>query len=198
MRGVGIGAGTIDVQLRADGEAIAEQIHAAYGDLVAITVGMLGYPDRSLPPGVSCTDLVTPSNANLPLEATVALDSPQVRSGDDFRGLVTIRNIGAGAFDFQSGPTQIAQVFRPGSEVPSGLFTGGLDSIGFGQVLGPGESLTLKVLGGTASCDPALGYALPPGPYEVRVQILQLTMHDSAPTETSYLLSDPVPLTIVR
>lgn len=196
LRGVGIGAGTIDVQLRADGEALAEQIHAGYGDIVDITVGLLRFPDRSLPPGVSCADLATPVAADLPLEASVALDSPQVRSGEDFRGLVTIRNVGQGDFAFQSGPTQIAQVFRPGSSVPSGLFTGGMDSIGFGQLLGPGETVTLKVYGGTASCDPALGYDLPPGSYEVRVQILQLTMRDNGPTEASYVLSEPVPLTV--
>jgi hypothetical protein len=51
-------------------------------------------------------------------------------------------------------------------------------------------------VGGTASCDPALGYALPPGDYEVRVPVVQLTMHDNAPTEVSYVLSEPVPLTI--
>jgi hypothetical protein len=64
-------------------------------------------------------------------------------------------------------------------------------------VLGPLESIDIDVLGGTASCDPALGYALRPGQYEVRAVIDAYTMHDNAPTDIGYILSDPAPLTIV-
>jgi hypothetical protein len=72
-----------------------------------------------------------------------------------------------------------------------------MDAIGFGATLARGESVTLDVVGGTASCDPSLGYALPPGSYEVRVRVQVQTTHDNAPTEVAYMLSDPVPLTIV-
>jgi len=195
MPSIGLGAGVLDLALRADGEAIAAEVLAEYGELVRITLGMLPYPDR-FAGGSQCGPLVGPIAAGLPLVAAATLDGDTIRSGMDFRGTVSVRNTGADPIDFQSGPTQTAVVFRPGAEAPSGFFTGGLDAIGFGKRLAPGESVDLEVVGGTASCDPALGYALPPGDYEVRVPVVQLTMHDNAPTEVSYVLSEPVPLTI--
>jgi len=195
MRTIGLGAGVLDLTLRADGDAIAAEVLAEYGELVRITVGLLPYPDR-FAGGSQCGPLVGPIAAGLPLVAAATLDGDMIRSGMDFSGSVSVRNTGVDPIDFQSGPTQTAVVFQPGAEAPSGFFTGGLDAIGFGKRLAPGESVDLEVVGGTASCDPALGYALPSGDYEVRVPVVQLTMHDNAPTEVSYILSGPVPLTI--
>ena len=198
FQSVGRGAGVIHVNLRADGDDVAANVVAAYGDLVEITVGLLPYPDRfaGLP---LCGPEPGEATSEAPLTAAAELDSDVVASGADFRGKVTITNSGDVAYDFQSGPTQTAVVYLPGAATPSGFFTGGMDAIGFGATLARGESVTLDVVGGTASCDPSLGYALPPGSYEVRVQVqVQVqTMHDNAPTEVAYLLSDPVPLTIV-
>ena len=62
----------------------------------------------------------------------------------------------------------------------------------------PATSLDLDVLGGDRQlrAGPRL-LRCPPGAYDVRVPVDQYTMHDDAPTEVSYLLSEPVPLTIV-
>jgi hypothetical protein len=196
FQSVGRGGGVIHVNLRADGEDVAAKVHAAYGELAEIVVGMLPYPDRfGGPPLCEPAADVLPSLA--PLDVDLGLDSDSVASGADFHGDVIITNTDTLPFDFQSGPTQTAVVYLPGATTPSGFFTGGMDAMGFGARLAPGESVTLDVVGGTASCDPALGYALPPGSYEVRVRVLVQTQHDNAPTEVSYLLSEPVPLTIV-
>ncbi|MBA3875679.1 MAG: hypothetical protein C0498_01865 [Anaerolinea sp.] len=197
MQSTGIGAGTIDIQLRADGEAIADRIQAAYGEIVTITVGMLRYPDRSLPADASCALLPDPIISETPLVAEAALDVAAVRPGADFRGTVTVTNTGPEIVEFASGDPMTAVVFRAGSNRPVGGFTGAIGGVGTGGTLAPGDSLDIGVLGGTASCDPALGYALPPGRYDVRVPVDQYTMRDNAPTEISYLLSEPVPLTIV-
>jgi hypothetical protein len=196
FQSVGRGAGVIHVNLRADGEGVAAEVVAAYGDLAEITVGMLPYPDRFASPPL-CGPEPGELTSDAPLTAAAELDADVVASGADFRGKVTITNGGDVDFDFMSGPTQTAVVYLPGADTPSGFFTGGMDAIGFGATLAPGESVTLDVVGGTASCDPALGYALPPGPYEVRVRVDVQTAHDNAPTEVAYLLSDPVPLTVV-
>lgn len=196
MRSVGRGAGVIHLVLRADGEDVAEEVRAEYGELVEITVGLLPYPDPFAGDPV-CEPLVGPIVAESQLVAVALLDGPTVRSGLDFRGTVTVRNTGADAFDFQSGPTHAAVVFKPGSESPSGFWTGGMDAVGFGKRLAPGESVDLELVGGTASCDPALGYALPPGQYEVRVPVVVLTDQGNAPTKVEYILSEAVPLTIV-
>jgi hypothetical protein len=196
FRSVGRGAGVIHLALRADGEDAAAEVLAEYGELVETTVGLLPYPDRFAGDPV-CEPLVGPILADSQLVAVALLDGPSVRSGLDFRGTVTVRNTGAEAFDFQSGPRHAAFVFKPGSESPSGFYTGGMDAVGFGKVLAPGESVELELVGGTASCDPALGYALPPGEYEVRVPVVVHTLRDNAPTEVSYILSEAVPLTVV-
>jgi hypothetical protein len=194
FQSVGRGAGVIHVNLRADGEAVAAQILGAYPELVEITVGMLPYPDPFA--GDPSCGLGDSSPSGAPLVAEATLDVVPVHPGEDFGGNVTIRNVGASAFDFQSGPTQTAVVYRLGATTPLGFYTGGMDSIGFGKRLAPGESVTLDVIGGTASCDPAIGYALPADAYEVRVRIDVQTTHDNAPTTVAYLLSDPVALTI--
>jgi hypothetical protein len=195
FQSVGLGAGVIHVNLRADGEDLAAGVFEKYGDLVEITVGLLPYPDRFAGPVQCGTDGLNVSDAPLDLEAE--LNTGVIKPGADFRGQVKITNTAAVPFDFQSGPTQTAAVYLPGADVPVGFFTRGLDSIGYGATIAPGESITLDVVGGTASCDPALGWALPPGSYEVRVHVEVYTMHDNAPTEVAYVLSPPVPLTIV-
>jgi hypothetical protein len=196
MRSVGRGAGVIHLALRADGQDAAAEVLAEYGELVEITVGLLPYPDR-FGGDPMCEPLVGPIAGDSQLVAVAQLAANSVRSGLDFRGTVTVRNTGADAFDFQSGPRHAAVVFKPGSGSPSGFWTGGMDAVGFGKLLPPGESVELELVGGTASCDPALGYALPPGQYEVRVPVVLLTSHDNAPTEVAYILSEAVPLTIV-
>jgi hypothetical protein len=125
------------------------------------------------------------------------LDATSVRSGLDFTGTITVRNTGADAFDFQSGPRHAAVVFQRGSATPIGFYTGGMDAVGFGERLAPGESVDLELVGGTASCDPLLGYVLPPGEYEVRVPVIVLTPRANAPTGISYVLTEAVPLTIL-
>ena len=48
----------------------------------------------------------------------------------------------------------------------------------------------------TASCEPSLGYALPPGLYDVRVTVEQYAHPDVNGVVVTYLLSEPVALEI--
>jgi hypothetical protein len=190
--------GVVEVALRANGEGMARQIVEEYGDAVHVTVGLLSYPDRTRVDGLTiCGPAMGTLRLDAPLRGTLVLESLSVSSGADFKAKVRVVNVGVGDFDFQSGSPATALVFAPGGSEAIGTFTGGIAGVGLGQILGPRDSVDVDVLGGTASCDPALGYALPPGQYEVRAVIDALTMHDNAPTEIEYILSDPAPLTIV-
>lgn len=196
--GSGGATGVIDVGLRANGEAMARQLVERYGDAVHVTVGLLSYPDRTRPDGLTtCTPPMATLRVDTPLRGTLALETGIVSSGADFKAKVRVANRGTKVFDFESGSPATALVFAPGGSEAIGTFTGGIGGVGAGKVLGPLESIDIDVLGGTASCDPALGYGLPPGLYEVRAVIDVLTMHDNAPTDIGYILSDPAPLTMV-
>jgi hypothetical protein len=190
--------GVVEVALRANGEGMARQIVEQYGDAVHVTVGLLSYPDRARADrGTTCGPDPGTLRLDTPLRGTLVLESSSVSSGADFDAKVRVANRGTTDFDFQSGATATALIFAPGGNEAIGTFTGGRDLVGLSQVLGPGESVDIDVLGGTASCDPALGYALPPGPYEVRAVIDVYTMQDNAPTDIAYIFSAPATLTVV-
>jgi hypothetical protein len=190
-------SGVIEVGLRANGEGMARQIVEQYGDAVHITVGLLSYPDRARADGLTtCGPAEGTLRQDAPLRGTLVLESINVASGADFNAKVRVANVGVNDFDFQSGSPATALVFAPGGGEAIGTFAGGIAGVGIGRVLRPRDSIDIDVLGGTASCDPALGYALPPGLYDVRAVIDVLTMHDNAPTDIGYILSDPAQLVV--
>jgi hypothetical protein len=196
--GSGGASGVIEVGLRANGEDMARQLVERYGEAVHVTVGLLSYPDRTRSDGrTTCTSAMGSLRQDSPLRGTLVLGSSSAASGADFKATVTVMNLGIGDFDFQSGSPATALVYRPGESEAIGAYTGGIAGVGLGKKLGPLETVDIEVLGGTASCDPAIGYALPPGSYEARAVVDVLTMHDNAPTDIGYILSDAAPLTIV-
>jgi hypothetical protein len=84
------------------------------------------------------------------------------------------------------------------AEKPLDLFNETIATIvgvGVGSELGLGESVDIDVLGGTASCDPDLGYTLPLGRYQVRVPVDQYE-YPGGEFEPHAILSDRVSLTI--
>lgn len=193
-----VASGVIEVVLRADGEEVAGQLVAQHGDLVHVTVGLLSFPERSRPDGLTtCSPDTGSLKTDAALRASLVLESDVISSGADFRATVTVVNSGADEVDFESGSPLTALVYRPGGSEAIGTFSGAIGGVGIGKTLGPRDTIDIDVVGGTASCDPALGYALPPGSYEVRAVVEVLTMHDNGPTDVDYILSDPAPLTIV-
>jgi hypothetical protein len=195
MRAVGIGAGTIDASLRADGQAIAEQIRAKYGDLVTIQVGLQPYP-RGSGPSADCGARLGPVVTETPFTATLRLASSTVRSGEDFKATASVTNGGTSPVEFESGDPMTAFIYRAGTDEIVGTYDGGIDGVGLGGTLAPGESIDVGVLGGTASCLAELGYALPPGTYDVRAAIDQYEHPPDGDVIISYLLTAPVPLTV--
>ena len=195
MRYAGIGAGTIDVGLRADGEPIAEQIRARYGDLVTIQVGLQAYPPGRVP-APDCATRARPIVADPRFAATLRLASSSVRSGEDFKATASVTNRSAAAAEFESGDPMTAFIYRAGTDQIVGAYDGGIGGVGAGGTLAPGESIDIGVLGGTASCLAELGYALPPGEYDVRAAIDQYEHPPEGGVIVRYLLSAPVRLTV--
>jgi hypothetical protein len=194
--GSGSARGVVTVDLRADGEQVAAEIVERYGDLVEVTVGALSYPDRSLAGGFPCgLTLPPPSDEAEALVAIVELVDPEVASGADYRGVATITNVGEEMVGYESGSPLIAFVFLPGGEDVVGVLTSNVAGVAVQADLGSGDSIEVDVIGGTASCDPELGYSLPAGAYEVRAAV----EHYERPNgqfALSGILTDPAPLNV--
>ena len=66
--------------------------------------------------------------------------------------------------------------------------------------LAPGDEQRLGIVGGTASCDASLGYALPADRYEVGVAVdvvvRSVLTDDETSLQTTHLISDPAPLVV--
>ena len=181
----------LDIGLRADAVDVARELHERYGDLITLHVGLLGYPDPGKPAGSRCP--VRGPIATPPVRVTLTLDRTTVPSGGGFKGSVRITNDGASMISVDTGSPAEARVYLPGENEPVGTYAGAIGGVGMGGPLAPGASLDIDMVGATASCDPALGWALPPGTYEVRAV---LEWNGDADGLKS-ILSDPVPLTIV-
>jgi hypothetical protein len=64
-----------------------------------------------------------------------------------------------------------AVVVLPGRRRVVGVYSGGIAGTGYVVRVGPGQSQTIPMIGGTARCDGGIGSALPRGNYQVIVQI---------------------------
>jgi hypothetical protein len=84
---------------------------------------------------------------------------------------VQLANAGPVPFDLETSSNFTAYLFNRGGVQPVGRPEGGSVGTGLSAPLLPGQSTDIKILGGTASCDPSLGYVLPVGQYEARAFI---------------------------
>jgi len=167
-----IGSGAdevVVVGLRATGEELARELQTRYGRSVEITVGVLPYPP-SEDPQRGCLHLRDLGQLEPPLRASVAVDSTIV-AGTYYRGTVRLTNTEVAPYELETSNGFSLYLFRPGDPVPVGVREGTTAGTGFSKRLEAGESIELPAGGGTASCDPALGYIVPAGTYDVRAQI---------------------------
>jgi hypothetical protein len=194
LRAIGFGAGVIHVSLRADAIDLAAELADEYPGALELQVGLLPFPAAELPPWYDCSEPMSRLVSESPLRVTARIDSP-VHPGDDLRGGATVTNKSEEMVVFDSGDPATAVVVLAGTQTIVAMFDGAVGGVGAGGELLPGASKELGIVGGTASCDPDLGYALPPGDYEVIVLVDQYA-YPNDEFQLSYLASDPVPLTV--
>jgi hypothetical protein len=100
------------------------------------------------------------------VSTAVELDAASVASGADLAGKVVVTNTGSAAVHVAGGAPLTADVLDGrGAEVA--VYDGNIGGVGISRDLAPGAALDLDLHVGTASCDPRLGNALPPGTYQV-------------------------------
>jgi hypothetical protein len=182
------------VTLRADQQALADELLATFGSAVHVRLGNFDYPlDPSTATNV-CPRVAEWPHATDDLAATLTLATDTVAPGADFTGTLTVTNVGTRQVVLGNGPyTPVVRdrgtraVIGTESEI---AYAGSEEVIS----LQPGESHTFEVNGTTASCDPTRGNALPPGTYDVTVDLLSPEL--SAPTAATQLAAGPAVLTI--
>jgi hypothetical protein len=170
ISGVGLGRGVLVVRLWADQVDVAASLHQRFGGAVVLTVGYLPYPDiESRKTADFGSDREQPDLAALPDEVFLSLDDDiEIRSGSHVHSELTIRN--HGTLDLVAG-----KLVPSIADLTSGLVVGGYEGAitmeGRRYEVPAGASKEVPVLIGTASTRSDLGYAVPPGPWAIRVPL---------------------------
>jgi hypothetical protein len=185
---IGRGSSAIEVVVAANEAQLAGELLARFGDAVEVTVGALAYPlDSAIP---VCAD--PPHSASIPgLRIDVVAPTEPISAAGvvPLSLTVTLTNAGGTPIQFGSG-TATGMILDELGNVVSSSSSMALADLGIAVDLAPGESMELPLVVTTASCDPQLGYVVPPGGYE----LVAAVQHSDGDTTT--LHSPPVPIVV--
>ncbi len=173
------GSGPGNLMLRAPFEDIAAAMNVEYGTSLSITLGLKPYP-RSRIVDPQEVPVPQPTMTVTGLELTLALAGEQVTAGETLNGSVTFHNRGRTRITGMTGATLAAGLRSQGDAYMASQFVGMLWTLGMTVELASGDSQTLPLLVGTASCLPDTSYIAPPGRYEV---IATIPFHPYRPSD---------------
>ena len=184
--GCGRGFQLVHVSLRPNGVPHARELHAEFGNRLAIAVGRRRYPPTG---DVDKLRAAPTSTTSIPgLTIRVVLDVAEVPSGAFYEGHVILRNTGTGTIRLDSGQPLAARLVDRDGYV-AGVDTRPVAGTGLGLNLLPGQEGRIRFHGGTAGSGEH--YATPPGDYDV-VVVLPLF----GPAPAGQLVSPAVPLRV--
>lgn len=187
--GIGRGANGLEVSLMAGEEMLAAELDARYGDAITLMVGELAYPIED---AVSnCAEPPVPNSLDGLDIAIVPPAGPTSTAGLMALNLtVTLTNTGDAPISFSSGSSQGVLLTAEGDAVSGAA---DMTLAGIGVALEPGESSELPVVVSTSSCNPALGFEIPAGDYDLVAGVFH-----SAGGTNMMLYSTPLSITIVN
>lgn len=170
--------GTIHVDVAADEESLAVELDQRPG-ITVDRVGALAWPiDSAVAVCEPSPDLSESSPINGLVFEVLTPDKSMNASGTDPEKLVLhVSNTSSREISFNTAAADALLLGRSGNVVNANTF--GLGSVWIPVVLAPGAAEELDVFVSTASCDPALGYEVPPGEYGLvaEVQVNQERFH---------------------
>ena len=178
--------------------ALADELLAEYGDRVELSLGVLPYPDidgtdgRPVPP---CGDIPTGGPQRSLLTWTSEPARFAAEPGGRFEGTVAFTNSGTVDLSYESGDVTAGLVTRVGDRRIVARNDVEIAGVGKGGVLKPGERASVRVTSSSASCEPELGWTLPPGNYDVYVSFGGFA-GDPARFVADQYVSTPLPLTV--
>ncbi len=195
---IGQGLGPVEVGLPAPEQQLAAELVDRYGDIISVRVGNFAYPlsPDAQPVGGACIADPAGSTDLNGLRATIQLDHATIGVVDQVTGTVTVTNAGDQPVSFDSGSPLVASIVMPGTTTVVAAYDGSITGVGDGATLQPGESHIIPLVAGTASCDPSLGFTLPPGQYEVLVPVVVAYPQQAGDATVNQLVASPASLTI--
>ena len=122
----------------------------------------------------------------------------RVHSGGDLTTAVSWTNFGRRSVTYESGDPIVGLVTKVGSSRVVARYSGAIAGVGHGGTLRPGKRDTVTALVSTASCDVAIGYALPPGRYLVRFVFGGFDYSQNGGLKVDQYVSNPIPLTVTN
>ncbi|MFF5985704.1 hypothetical protein [Prauserella flavalba] len=146
----------------------AEELHARFGSDVRLTVGLLPYPPRET------AELIVPAfeDTSHSDDLGVELDGPlSIRSGHTGRHGLRVTNRAGASVTVRTNGKLTAVVVDPGTDRAVGGFAGAQRQPLVRFPIRGGATRVIPLLVGTASFDPALGYAIPPGEWALRAVV---------------------------
>jgi hypothetical protein len=178
--------GRVLVRLAPAAELLASSLKAEFGNEIAITVGHLVWPSKTWPDGrVNNFCQAVPQNSN----RSVRVRTPKrvsMKQGTSEKLEVTANNVGASSVEM---PRLVAVITQVDSRLPVATDARAIGYAAISVPIEPGQTLTLDVEMFTDSCDPSLGYSLPPGNY-------QMYLLDAIGRPDSQAVAGPIRLTI--
>lgn len=171
-------------------EEAAREMSERFGDKVELWLGRQRYPDGFIQD--ECLSWLTQTADPF---LNVQAPALEVEVGGRFTGTATLTNTGS-----EPQPVKFlgleAVVVEPGTTEPLAVTTGPGGPGTEVEVVEPGASLPGEFVGGTASCQPEIGYTLPPGNYEYRLLVTRPRAPEVDDMEMVGYWSEPFPLTV--
>lgn len=173
--GTGAGGPPFSIRLAAWAVDVAAELDQQFGPDVELRVGFLRYPPsaQAEPTGVLALALAEyPSGPPCPDGISAAPTDPiAVRSGHDVRTTLIVHNAGTATTHIRTNGTLTAMIVDPAAHRIVGSYAGSqtLPLVSFELV--PGADARVPLLVGTASIDPHLGFAVPPGEWAYIVEL---------------------------
>jgi hypothetical protein len=169
--GIGIGPGVVSIAFQSTALEAARAVVAKYGPAVQVSVGLFPFP---APPGAlpnPCVKILATHTIEDPGPLRARIEMPAQIAHGFFKANVRVVNTGPEAVGLTSGQPAIVTLYRPAEVQPIGGFAGGIGGTGLELILQPGGSTVIPAVGGTASCDLAVGYEIPDGQYVARAAV---------------------------
>ena len=173
LNGIGGGADFVEVDFKSTALDAATAVVAKYGTGVRVRLGLLPFPSPS-GAGNGCLGWLQNVVSETQLQATIELPDRSNRIGHGtFNAKVHLTNTGQVRVHVDSGQPLVILLYLRDRVDPVGTLDAAIGGTGLSTDLDPGSSFDIEAIGGTASCDPALGYDLPDGQYIARAVVEQ-------------------------